>query len=577
MHQCILHQSTTDNRFAKIAPNQNLEPTLQNMAFYSKIGWPAKCQLSPLERLFYGVRDEIGEEHGLLMRGLRVIIPSNMGKVILNYIHAGHQGITKCRTRAKYHVKWPGIGQEIQDMVKPCEKCIENQPKRHEPLIPNDFQERPWQKKTAFDRRHAAMKKAELIASEKVWVKDLRAWGSVVEKASAPRSYIVETPVETHRRNSLLLASSQQHVDPGEISPDSEPPTKTEETPGNKLPAEELQQQTAVAPEIKLPSPSPGKVCGMEGDTSRSTEVMLKEVERTDITSTADKAKEHPRSRNLESSKIETNEIRAVIKNLCKKGMSPKKIYENMVDTLREDAPSYSTVKKWVTAFKVGRISTEDEHRPGRPVESVTQENLVVLDRIMTVRHIEKRPWLSDRWVPKLLTPDQKAVRRKLSSDNLALFEANPEDFVNRFVTRDETWAHHFTLESKQQSIQWRHSGSPPPKKAKTVTSARKVMGQTITGNYYANLVKQLREAIKEIIRGKLSRKIVYHQDNAPSHRSLQAMAAIYDSGCEPLPHVPYSPDLAPSDFQLFLHLKKSLSGIQFRSDEEVLEENLIF
>ncbi|UYV80508.1 hypothetical protein LAZ67_19000385 [Cordylochernes scorpioides] len=240
------------------------------------------------------------------------------------------------------------------------------------------------------------------------------------------------------------------------------------------------------------------------------------------------------------------------------------------------------TVKKWVAAFKLGRISTEDEHRPGRPVESVTQENidkihdLVMLDRRMTVRQIKEnlsipKPRvdrimrehlglrkLSARWVPKLLTPDQKAVRRKLSSDNLALFEANPEEFINRFVIMDETWAHHFTPESKQQSMQWRHSGSPPPKKAKTVPSAGKVMvsvfwdsegvilldflnkGQTITGNYYANLVKQLREDIKKKRRGKLPRKIVYHQDKAPNHRSLQAMAAIYDSGFEILPHAPY-------------------------------------
>ncbi|UYV70216.1 Transposase [Cordylochernes scorpioides] len=40
----------------------------------------------------------------------------------------------------------------------------------------------------------------------------------------------------------------------------------------------------------------------------------------------------------------------------------------------------------------------------------------------------------------------------------------------------DETWAHHFTPESKQQSMQWRHSGSPSPKKAKTVPSVGKVI-----------------------------------------------------------------------------------------------------
>ncbi|UYV84538.1 hypothetical protein LAZ67_X002509 [Cordylochernes scorpioides] len=159
-----------------------------------------------------------------------------------------------------------------------------------------------------------------------------------------------------------------------------------------------------------------------------------------------------------------------------------------------------NTVKKWVAAFKLGRISTEDEHRPGRSVESVTQENidkihvLVMLDRRMTVRRIEETlgilkttvDWimrenlglgkLSARWVPKLLTSDQKAVWRKLFSDNLALFEANPEEFLSRFVTMDETWAHHFTPESRQQSMQWRTSGSLPPKKAKTVPSAGKVM-----------------------------------------------------------------------------------------------------
>ncbi|UYV60609.1 hypothetical protein LAZ67_1001652 [Cordylochernes scorpioides] len=93
--------------------------------------------------------------------------------------------------------------------------------------------------------------------------------------------------------------------------------------------------------------------------------------------------------------------------------------------------------KKWVAAFKLGRISTEDGHGARRPVKSVTQENiekihdLVMLDRGMTVRQIEETLGipkttverimrehlglrkLSARWVPKPLTPDQKAVRRK--------------------------------------------------------------------------------------------------------------------------------------------------------------------
>jgi hypothetical protein len=39
------------------------------------------------------------------------------------------------------------------------------------------------------------------------------------------------------------------------------------------------------------------------------------------------------------------------------------------------------------------------------------------------------------------------------------------------------------------------------------------------------------------------------------------------------LDHQPYSPDLAPSDFHLFLHLKKHLAGKNFDDDDEVQEE----
>ncbi|UYV84038.1 K02A2.6-like [Cordylochernes scorpioides] len=56
---------------------------------------------------------------------------------VLNSIHSGHQGITKCQARD--HVWWPGICKEIQD-VKTCEICIKNQTLRHEPLIPMNFQ-----------------------------------------------------------------------------------------------------------------------------------------------------------------------------------------------------------------------------------------------------------------------------------------------------------------------------------------------------------------------------------------------------------------------------------------------------
>ena len=76
--------------------------------------------------------------------------------------------------------------------------------------------------------------------------------------------------------------------------------------------------------------------------------------------------------------------------------------------------------------------------------------------------------------------------------------------------------------------------------------------GQTINGTYYASLLMQLREKIKIKRRGKLTKGMLFHQDNAPVHKSVIAMAAIHDCGLKLIEHPPYSPDLAPSDFIYF-------------------------
>jgi len=59
----------------------------------------------------------------------------------------------------------------------------------------------------------------------------------------------------------------------------------------------------------------------------------------------------------------------------------------------------------------------------------------------------------------------------------------------------------------------------------------------------------------------KLRRGVLFHQENAPAHRSAQALAAIQNAVFELLHHPPYSPDLAPSDFYLFPKLKEFKKG----------------
>ena len=93
----------------------------------------------------------------------------------------------------------------------------------------------------------------------------------------------------------------------------------------------------------------------------------------------------------------------------------------------------------------------------------------------------------------------------------------------------------------------------------------------TITGVYYANLLDQLRTAIRKKCQGKLSKGVLLQQDNARVHTCKVAVDAVEQNGYELIPHPAHSPDLAPSDFFLFPNLKKDIHGLHFRSDEEVV------
>ena len=96
------------------------------------------------------------------MRGSRLIIPLSTRPDILLKVHQGHQGITKCRARAKDSVWWPGLSTAIESMVRRCPECIKEASNRHEPLMPSDFPERPWQK-VAMDLFYLAGKNYLLV------------------------------------------------------------------------------------------------------------------------------------------------------------------------------------------------------------------------------------------------------------------------------------------------------------------------------------------------------------------------------------------------------------------------------
>jgi histone-lysine N-methyltransferase SETMAR len=227
-------------------------------------------------------------------------------------------------------------------------------------------------------------------------------------------------------------------------------------------------------------------------------------------------------------------EYRAVIKFFVKEGLTPNEIHSKFIKVYGDSSPSFSTIKKLAAEFKRGHTSLEDDPREGRPKSATTPEiieqvhNMVLGERRMKVREIAETIGISKehveyifheeldmkklcaRWVPRLLTADQKCTRMKISEQCLERSDKNKIDFVCRFITMDETWIHHYTPESKQQSEPWTEAGCSAPKKTRSVPSAGKVMesvfwdaegilcidylekGKTKTGEYYSNLLTRL-------------------------------------------------------------------------------------
>lgn len=86
----------------------------------------------------------------MLLYGDRIVIPEVLRSYILDKLHEGHQGVTKCKERANLTVWWPGIGQDIVDKISICSYCQEHKSlQRKEPLLTTKLPDRPWQRVAA--------------------------------------------------------------------------------------------------------------------------------------------------------------------------------------------------------------------------------------------------------------------------------------------------------------------------------------------------------------------------------------------------------------------------------------------
>lgn len=319
---------------------------------------------------------------------------------------------------------------------------------------------------------------------------------------------------------------------------------------------------------------------------------------------------------NSPSGRISAIEQRAYIRIETVRGKKVPDIHAALKEACGKFTVNRSTVQRWHTKFREGRISIEDDPRAGRP-PAVTVDNtnasiiatLLDEDRRITVREIEAETGISKtsaqriltqmlgkrkvaaRWVPHFLSAEQKATRSEIARELLARYENEGETFLGRIIAIDETWIRDFEPEMKSQNNVWKSPGSPRAQKVRRQQSKMKEMmifaydtrgviatdrvptGTSVTGAYYKNFLQNvLRPKIRQLRPGMLQSGVLILHDNARPHISAP-IKLLEKYGWERLRHPAYSPDLSPPDFDLFPKLKEHLRGVRFPTLEELRRE----
>lgn len=91
----------SDTRLQQIIEAQEEDPVCRQIKTYCSKGWPDKHSVNDAMKPYWSSRGELTVVQNILLKGTRIVIPSSMRLEILDKIHEGHQGIVKCRERAK--------------------------------------------------------------------------------------------------------------------------------------------------------------------------------------------------------------------------------------------------------------------------------------------------------------------------------------------------------------------------------------------------------------------------------------------------------------------------------------------
>jgi len=301
-------------------------------------------------------------------------------------------------------------------------------------------------------------------------------------------------------------------------------------------------------------------------------------------------------------------ELRSVIKFLWIEEVPGPEIQRRLSMAYGDSAYSLTSVYRWIRLFKCGRTNVEDDERSGRPpIDDLDASIIHVLnhDPFSTVRVIADNLGVSVstvyrrltislglksylcKWVPHFLTEELRQKRLTLAQQLLSDLETEEPFRFQRIITGDESW---FYIDYSPTRI-WSLSPDNLPQNVSHAIQSQKFMltvfwgisgpvlikwlkpGEKFNTTYFINdVIAEMFEVLRK--QGRLKDKpwLRLHMDNARPHNSKDSTDFIERHKFVRMPHPPYSPDLAPSDFYLFGTIKDRLRSIQGHTAEELFQ-----
>ena len=168
-------------------------------------------------------------------------------------------------------------------------------------------------------------------------------------------------------------------------------------------------------------------------------------------------------------------EIRSCIKCRIRLNKDSKQIFNELCGIYGPQTILMRTVFWWVKAFIAGKLSVEDDTRPGRPKTSVTKANIAAVkivveqDARLSVKDIASCIGISEgsvQIIPKRFVLHGYLICSLRSKRHNALNV--PGNFLKRtktvivLLTGDQTWVHMFEPQSRAANKQWKRKDKTP-------------------------------------------------------------------------------------------------------------------